>query len=700
MTVQKIPLPPVNPGVTDPKEVGKTYHLAIGSADGQWLYGYMLAQGIPFKESTDVNRKAQLTQYSSPNLTDRDISDWPRITDGDFSGGRNQVTFVTASKYWDGNLDTQVAGYLRLNSGWSRRAVSNGTSQIAAMPPFQYGDRTVQITKGRPPSGTHVDRLYWTYGEVGGTYYFLDPGGAITPIATGLSAVKALFADESGVYLADDAGGFWHQDIGLGGPRPVWTTGGSAVEDFWIVDDGGSGYFAYVVRPQPSNDLTRIDLSQWTGVGVVPPAAVSQVAFGTLHHLVADVVPYLGGIAILVNSPAALEVWTDTGSGASRLVSLPGYYAYGLVNALGDLYVTANPMAGIGPAFIVHISGSTFELVERIGLPLAEVSQQILGAPTTTGSHVYFTVQTAGSVLPPAGGLAGTTTGTRHIEVYDVVNGSLRALPDLDSIDWPGLYPRQLQGVGLGVAFPMVPVGASTPLTLQVTHNTGMAAGGADVYSRGPDFLVSSRIDGNTPALDKMVQEVMAEHAPLVAGQAITLGVVVDGDPTAYVDGTTAFTASTTHMFDPTETAAQASRTEIQMPLNTMCRSLYFVVKLTGPGSTSPLVYSVALEFTTSFVWEFTVDCTSVVTTLGGGEQRDDQQRLKGVERLALLRNIWLAGQPRKAVFYHPDGSGPWDVVMESMEFVADSPMAREVDIMHHGDLEGFATVKLRAVGG
>src|SRR5205807_10616160 len=103
----------------DPSLVGDSYHLALGmttpgQASPDRIFGYLLAEGTKFEQNTDLNSKSALTQYSSPHLIDRDLVNWPRVTDGDFSGGMMQLNWIDSSRYWDSNLDIRTPGFLLL----------------------------------------------------------------------------------------------------------------------------------------------------------------------------------------------------------------------------------------------------------------------------------------------------------------------------------------------------------------------------------------------------------------------------------------------------------------------------------------------------------------------------------------------------------------------------------------------------------
>src|SRR5215469_18853157 len=109
---------------TDPAKAGTVYHVVIG--DGTRSYGYMIQNQGPtsdksaFNESTDINSRDKLIQFSSPSLIDQHLVNYPRVSQGDFSGGALQLVFLDATKFFDSDLDINTPGYLQLRPSLSR----------------------------------------------------------------------------------------------------------------------------------------------------------------------------------------------------------------------------------------------------------------------------------------------------------------------------------------------------------------------------------------------------------------------------------------------------------------------------------------------------------------------------------------------------------------------------------------------------
>src|SRR5215467_7120984 len=113
-------------------QVGGLYH--IGLSDGVNSFGYILQnwggtdQRSSFNESSNVTDKQALTQYSSQALIDRDLAYYPRVSQGDFSGGELQEVFIDATREFDSDLEIRTPGYLMLRPAWQRKLLTNNAS--------------------------------------------------------------------------------------------------------------------------------------------------------------------------------------------------------------------------------------------------------------------------------------------------------------------------------------------------------------------------------------------------------------------------------------------------------------------------------------------------------------------------------------------------------------------------------------------
>ena len=255
-------------GPTLQKAVGQQYHLGLSTTlpdATQRFYGYLLepnnAKDGGWHQRSDVAGRDAMVQTASPNLIDRLMAFFPRVTDGDFSSGGFQEVWIDPKLYFDSDLDPRVPGYLQLRAGWTR------------------------VSKAGLTVGTNFQTVAWkgdfwfTFGEANGNIYSANGATTTSPVA---AAVLSIDTDGSLLY-AGTATQLYSTPDGV-----TWTAITSAINgtatQWWIVNQGTNGFFAYY-RSGP-NLLYKIDLTQAS-----PQAAAGQPQ-----------VP-LGGNAINLNIP-------------------------------------------------------------------------------------------------------------------------------------------------------------------------------------------------------------------------------------------------------------------------------------------------------------------------------------------------------------------------------------------------------------
>src|SRR5262245_52810886 len=114
----------LNAGNTDPLQAGVLYHVVL--SDGTHSYGYVLqnqgaqSEKSAFRESSNITDRDKLIQFSSPNLIDQHLVVYPRVSQGDFSGGLLQTVLLDATKAFDSDLEIRTPGYLSLRAAWQR----------------------------------------------------------------------------------------------------------------------------------------------------------------------------------------------------------------------------------------------------------------------------------------------------------------------------------------------------------------------------------------------------------------------------------------------------------------------------------------------------------------------------------------------------------------------------------------------------
>lgn len=616
--------------------VGQRYHVGFG--DGTHFYGYVLvadtAQSGGWHEKTDIAAKDAQIQYASPNIIDRDFVFWPRVTQGDWSGGSNQITFISPTQYWDSDLDTRVPGYLRLRPQWARVSkaglASVATSQVVAW----NGD------------------FWFTFGEANGNIYSANGGTTTSPVA---AVIRSIMSDGTYLYAGTNAQ-LYRTNNGT-----VWTAVTSAVNGapslWWVVVEGTNGYFAYYWVPGTTS-LYKIDLTQGFPIGA---ATQPQVPTGSAPINVIDVCAYQSSIAVLTNdiNASGSDIWYFDGANFTRIIRIEGFLGVGICNSLGSLYVGAQASGKTtSPKLFQIVSGSYNEVVIP-GLPFPTANQSCL-PPTTGGRYVYW------PLLSPS--VNGISTAPGVILQFDTLTAATSKLPDLDATDFHDTYVNDLRTVALLGENVACCFGNNLTGILQYQ----LSSFGTIKYELSGK-MVTSRIDFQTPGVEKRFRRLEAQHAPLPTNCSVKIDAFIDKDPAAY-------TAALIPDATITNTVAATVSTELFLN-NLIGHTVYFVLTLaTSDGLNTPSINYYFVEATTPWSWELLLNCTELVTLLSGDL---DAQGIKGKDRAYFFRNAWES--PAKLTMYHRNGNA-YTVAIESLDFWNPSPhVAQEQQVRDEG---------------
>jgi hypothetical protein len=572
-------------------QVGGLYN--IGLSDGTNSYGYVFQNVGPqggIKEETNIADKEKLIQYSSPNLTDRDLAFYPRVTQGDFSGGSLQLIFLDPTKYFDSDLEIRTAGYLTLRPAWKRNTL---TALVATAPQSVVWNNDVYTTVG---TGTYYNSAGAGFAP-GITANFIDTDGQNLYLADGVNTIK--YTINNSIYAN-------------------MSTNTGTLKQMWAINLGTNGRFIYFNNGAQPDQLFKLDTSS-------PPASPVQVPTGNTLFSIVDLVAYLNSVAILTKDTFAsrgCDLWFHDGTNMTRIVRLEQYVPTGFANCLGDLYVTAQSQGSFEGPVLLKVSAGSIEVVARFSSPLTGVTAAGIGNPAVSGQYVYF------ALTNPQ---INNVTSVNHIAVFDVLTGAVSHLGNLDTLDNPPItQPRQLTAIGRSAAFPMTS-GGSTFLQYQ-TNNNRLPAGNTYVAS---GTVVSSKKDFGTPGIPKRFRRIEAVHSPLATGESITLKGFVDQDPLAY-------TAALTPTATITNSTLNSTLTALLFGADTVGRTEYDAITLSGNGSSTPKVNRVAVEIGGTYTWPLDLDCTAQRRLLN--QATVDPQGVTGKDLYFLLRNAYENG--------------------------------------------------------
>ena len=609
--------------------VGRLYHL--GLSNGTVWYGYILepsnAKDGGFRQRSDTATKEALINYSSGNIVDRDLAFFPRVTDGDFSGGGYQEVWIQLNRYFDSDLDPRVPGYLQLRTQWlqsTKAGLTVGANfQVVAF----AGD------------------FFFSFGEASGNVYSAN-GGATGTASDG--AVVSLDTDGTYIY-AGTATKLWRSTNGASWTQVTATVAALGVaQQWWVVNQGTNGYFGYVQTG--SNLLYKIDLTQALPVAVV---SGNQVGVGANAIQIVDLVEFQTSIAILttdVRGPGS-DVWYFDGNNLTRIIRIEGYSGQGICQALGSLYVGAFAVGKTTSPILAKIDNGGYEVVARPGSPFPAANQSCL-QPRAASQYVYW------PLLAPS--IKGISTAPGMILQYDVLTGAVTHLPNFSASDFTtaGGTLRAVAFLGDNVA--CCYVGGTTG----VLQYQAPAFGTITYQSSG--WLASSHIDFTTPGITKRFRRIEAHHAPLATGEQILIEAFVDTDPLAFTTALAPAPATAT----VTNSTVGSALTALTFGTDTIGKTLYYAVKLTAGTSnlSTPRLSYVSIEIGGTWAFELFLGCTSKRGLLDG---QNDETQPTGKDLAYLLLLAYENGQ--NLTLFHRNGSS-YVVAVESVEFWNPSP--------------------------
>jgi hypothetical protein len=631
--------------------VGQRYH--VGFDDGTHFYGYMLvadtAQSGGWHEKTDIAAKDAQIQYASPNIIDRDFVFWPRVTQGDWSGGGNQITFIAPNQYWDSDLDTRVPGYLTLRSRMQRTTTkSNATAFV--------GNNLQQIV---PFSGD----FFFSFCEAT-TFY--DTNGSFT--THGAKQPVILDTDGNSLYIGDQV-----NTVGQYNTSVVWNNdvfnalagGLGSFNQMWVIDHGTFGHFLYYGSQGSNQKLFKVDLSL-----AFPVAAVNHVQVPTdnLSELIQDIVPYQNGIAILTFNAwnTQWSLWFHDGANMTPIVRMQGYFAAGMCNCMGDLFIGTYNVRGFTSPILWRVSSGSIAPVAVPGPPVPGTIIQGCLQPRASSQRVYWPVQNTNPQFP---------TNAISVIVVDVVTGAVSRLPVTDANDL-----QIATFVPLGLTFNSTQHLRRVAVqgdTVAFTNSTGTAPSAFNLFDQyqvansqvaiqTPPYqasgkIITSRIDFQTPGVEKRFRRFEAQHASLPTNTSVKIDAFIDKDPAAY-------TAAL--MPDATLTNSTAATVTTELFLNNLIgHTVYFAITLaSSDGLNTPILNYYFVEATTPWSWEMLLDCSDTRTTLTG---ELDAQGVMGKDLAYFFRNAWES--PAKLTMYHRNGNS-YTVAVESLDFWNPSP--------------------------
>ena len=611
----------------DPSSIGTSYDVAIGIPVGNTanMVGYTLQPGTRWSEGTDLQDEQHLVQIASPNATDR-FTRYPKVTQGDWSGGERQVFFQDPTKFFstDGNLNTVIPGNLSL---------FNPQASLTLIP----ASSTV-LTQNHIPAGTDGQNVFVGIPRTlaqNNLFVFSDILGTVSSFNVGAGAlirqiVNSPFMNSSvgvGVVLGLGAGG-----LATNGIRQV-TAAGAATQlcNDAVADKNSMTFFNgsiyYITSDGVNIRHVRLDTPLGNAPGIQDIASTSDTIFKFIASTPTSI--YYG-----TAGTSETNIHAYDGSTSTRIGSISGIIV-GTGEANGIMYLLVNSrlpsisqgFGALGSALtgyiIYQIDGSSISVFDdsRSLPPIFQVSTIDLPSFDSTGNIIsdgrFLYVATPAS--PP--------------RMYDLSvpgNPVYQMMPSQSSDSSKILLSQIIQVPNsLGFSpFLITRLANKDYRVQQRTTQVSLVASGT---------MTSSFIDFGAPGVVKSFRSVDVELVlPLstTIPNPISLQYILDNQtsPTTLTNFNITSIGNLQFIFPP---GVQGSRIQI-------------ITTITPPDTVAPpVIRSISVKANLGRTWTFTVACTRdqrMRSNYGGGE---DTQGLKAQDKLANIINAYQtnAGQ-------------------------------------------------------
>jgi hypothetical protein len=735
-----------------PQEVGPIYDLLLQTRDGQPLT-VLNADRMPVQlagvaymttidrqqqqhEETELQHKDQVVQLASPNLIDRELDQWPQISQGDWSGGGLQrvltgstplTSFQAASdptRYWDGlGLLFPLTDYVPqqpLVPSPVVEYVNTPTDSVSfavglADEPFGEGFRFViqDVTQSKFFLVTYSNGVR----SVSDISAMPPPNDMVTGGGTTWLVAQ---------------GSLWHFDAGTLTSFDTFPAGFNFTRtgNLAVTVVGNRTYVA-VAGTDTNNtdtvrlyDVTNFTANTFTNTAVTPlqidnHGTIRQVLFSGSNLIM---VAKYGPEFYILQYAIVGATWTT-------LAKLPGYFAVRVVDVGGTLFITCSSEDGGGNLAIslFMMQGNTLQDIGPLTPPTGLYPGELMSLPAAAPPYAIFGFYAQDQVSSFGG------NSFRVLYAYDVEKGKLfhfATLPTVEpnpigsdpsgSLVRLAVYrgaQRQFQGqlsiVDLAVVLPLsinpIPIGGQfTNLPMAQELLFGVTQTGLfGPKARGPLQIISSLIDFTSDQGKLFRQGVVKLLTPMAVHPscAVQLDVWLDQDPdtittqpdfSAFLDGTGKLVTNGV----VTQVAPGGKR--LVLPIDVLATKLVYrlttyggVIVQNGSILSAPKPKSVAIRVATGWVQTLLLDIAPQVQS--NGKNVADVWTYQGIDSTAaynFIRMLWRKrGGECLATFPNGD-SGDW--LLQDAHFDTPKPMGTPFRADQRSTLKYVILVKLR----
>lgn len=599
-------------GGVGPQQIGDgMYDIAVGFDPGNGvvtMIGYVIPKPGSWKVSTQLSQDQEIRVIASPNTVDsRDLTPWPRVTQGNWSGGEEQYTFIDPTAYWTSSkLETATPGHLRILGKYQRPSYPSGVGTVVTPTPGGVAN---------DPQSQNV-----VFGTAAGAAKNIIEVDAITgAVSTGLIGTIA----DAGIYeILECPDQLYYSLNSLSGGGGLWNSFGQVGTDITNVAEGSL----------TGRILAYLDSAIWYPNAGVFPRQLRELAApftsGGVPGTVEWTNPYLEGYTYLVGQiPNGLLV-AVSGVGGT-LESSPKLRLYTFAgNGVPDLI---GQVVGV-PVDIRLVGGTTYLLCASTALPTL-IAQPIVFA--IVGSDIQVLADYRHKIAP--------FQATNDNAEYGRLDGDESYL----YMSWPTIGTKRFDrdsGAIVDVGNPATLSDNFTRLVCAIDNgsfaeSSGSGTGGTHLElttwgtvceDNDTGSMTTSYYDFNTPLAIKFFRLVEIDLNEAL-GSGASIGVQYQ------IDNQTGFPGTLTM-----EELADNQYYGF-FPARTPGARIQLLITLTASNSgVSPDIKDISVRANLGRTWEVTLSCrrNQTVRNLQDSD-RLDPQGLRGVQLLANLENVY-----------------------------------------------------------
>lgn len=557
-------------------EIGSRYDVAIGFDNGSGtanMVGYVLAPTTVWQESTNLTDNDRLVQIGSDNTTDR-FTYFPKVSQGDWSGGERQINFVDPTRYYSSShMETSIPGTLTIV----------GSEQTVNLP---AAVGTIPANGARPIETDGQNTYVRTTGGASGNYadYPIDstPGFAGT-VAAGV-VLSELIRGPRGIIAVSVSNGIWQLNDSVQVTTDVATQNSTGGLPGALAYNAGKYFYCFTASPWSLRYVTGNPFVLSTQVLVhsasedLPQCLVggsTGVVYGSIGTPATATIAYV---------PNETFLWQSDGTSTETYLGVVPGLIRDMINVQGTIYILSvyRAVNGYFPILSTLTNDGVLATFDDYRSLDPVFRPNVNANPSgNLSSDTRFLYLSLGSFGVKRYDLTKTATGNA---VADVTPAAIT--PGSNTGIWSSAYNQGFTSV--------------QNLDTKVVHVAGFGSG----FVSGSGTLTTSYFDFKTPTTYKLWRsvEVSLRSYPMAGSLTVTATV----DNTAGIALTSVVTSNGSLIY--------------YFPQGTKGLKCQLVFALTSAGAAAPVITQYAVRATLARAFTFTVQARRRITCQDGSQ--------------------------------------------------------------------------------